>query len=428
MNFINGQTMKSIACGKIGKSILFNSNYWGAIGGDNEAPIFYENLFHKNPDITFYLLGISDYSRLDRREQDRINKHGNVIDVWKHFDDWRQNNQKVEDKYKRQKYLEEWAAHAPKIDVGLLFAGPTGTSNVAGKSRLMNDPDTLASPIEMLAKYSGPVIDYLNTHRDMPWVMVLNDPRFFPANMRDMFHRPKVVLSQFNEKIEHRTTKDYDDPKTDIVKVESEYKSVETIFLIGKERGKAIAETPSTLDSFFDDTPATEEGSKDIKFMIVCNEGRPSRYNDLKKYILDHVDDVDIYGKWSEEIVNNDSRFKGPKKFNDLQDMLPRVKYTFCIPIKKGWVTAKFWEMAHYGIIPFLHPTYDEQNNLKCPEFLRVKDSKDLFKKIEFLENNPEAYDTLRANIDGMIKDEYYDGSYMNNLVINTLKETLNEQ
>lgn len=419
--------MKSIACGKIGKSILFNPSQWGAIGGDNEAPIFYENLFHKNPDITFYLLGISDYSRLDRHMRDRINKYENVIDCWEGFSTWTKNKPDLEDKYRRQYYLEEWAKTAPKIDVGLLFAGPTGTSNVVGKSRLMNDPTSLASPIEMLAKYSGPVIDYLNTHRDMPWVMLLNDPRFFPANMRDMFHRPAVVLSQYSEKIEHRTTKDYADPTTDIVKVNSEYKAVETIFLIGKERGKAIVDTPATLSSFFDDAPVHEDGKKDIKFMIVCNEGRPSRYNDLKKYILDHVEDVDIYGKWSDEIVNNDKRFKGPKKFNDLQEMLPRVKYTFCIPIKKGWVTAKFWEMAHYGIIPFLHPTYDEQNNLKCPEFLRVTDSKDLYKKIEFLENNPEAYDTLCKNLDSMIKDSYYDGTYLNDLTIQTLKEISSE-
>ena len=211
------------------------------------------------------------------------------------------------------------------------------------------------------------------------------------------------------------------------VKIPAEYKAMETIFLVGKERGKAIVNTPASLDVFFSDETVTDSdpSEKSIKFMIVCNEGRPSRYPDLKKYILDNVQDVDIYGKWEEETIGADKRFKGPKKFNDLQEMLPRVKYTFCIPIKKGWVTAKFWEMAHYGIIPFLHPTYDEQNNLKCPEFLRVKDAKDLFKKIEFLENNPEAYDILRKNLDSMLKDEYYDGSYLNNLTMKTLREII---
>ena len=126
--------------------------------------------------------------------------------------------------------------------------------------------------------------------------------------------------------------------------------------------------------------------------LSLLNKFLKSRYKDLKRYILDHVEDVDIYGKWNENIISKDSRFKGPKKFNELQSMLPRVKYTFCIPIKKGWCTAKYWEMSHYGIIPFLHPTYDEQHNIKCPDFLRIKDSKDLFDKISYLENDDVAY------------------------------------
>ena len=122
-----------------------------------------------------------------------------------------------------------------------------------------------------------------------------------------------------------------------------------------------------------------------------------------------------------EDILNNDHRFKGPKKFNDLQSMLPNVKYTFCIPIKKGWCTAKFWEMAHYGIIPFLHPTYDEQDNLKCPEILRVKDSADLFQKIEYLESNEDAYNNLRNELDKLLKDEYYNGTFLNTRIMNEI-------
>jgi len=413
--------MKSIAVGKIGRSVLFDSDKWGAIGGDNEAPIFYENLFHKNPDVTFYLVGPSDYVRLDRSTRNRINKHGNVIDIWDNFNDWRK-TWSGDQRADRIEYMTHWIKTAPRIDAGLFFMGPTATSNVFGKARKVTDPDTLASPLMMQCKYAGPIIDYINVTQ-LPYAIIMNDPRFFPAQMRDLFHRPKVILSQYNETINHRSWKSYDDMELEHVKIQAEYKSMETIFLIGKERGKAIVETPSSLDGFFGSEEESPQGDKDIKFMIVCNEGRPSRYPDLKKYILDHVHDVDVYGKWEETTIGDDPRFKGPKKFNDLQKMLPRVKYTFCIPIKKGWVTAKFWEMAHYGIIPFLHPTYDEQNNLKCPEFLRVNDSRDLFKKIEFLESNPEAYNVLRKNLDGMIKEEYYNGSYLNDITIKTLKE-----
>lgn len=418
--------MKSVAVGKVGRSVLFNSNNWGAIGGDNEAPIFYENLFHANPDVTFYLVGVSDYSRLDHKARERINKHKNVVDAWEGFNEWRK-TWEGDDRAERIDYMTHWMKTAPKIDAGLFFMGPTATTNVYGKSHKVTDPDSLANPLIMQAKYAGPVIDFLNEAK-LPYAIILNDPRFFPASMRDLFHRPKVILSQYNETIKHKSWRSYADMTWDILDIPSRYKAVETIFLIGKERGKAIVETASSLDSFFGEQLGEEPtGEKDVKFMIVCNEGRPSRYPDLKKYILDNIQDIEIYGKWDERTIGDDPRFKGAKKFNDLQKMLPRVKYTFCIPIKKGWVTAKFWEMAHYGIIPFLHPTYDEQNNLKCPEILRVKDSKDLFKKIEFLEKNPEAYAILRKNIEKMLKDEYYDGSYLNNLTMSTLREIADE-
>jgi hypothetical protein len=417
--------MTNCAVGKVGKSILFDSKRWGATGGDNEAPIFYENLFHRNPDVNFYILGGSDFSRLDPKVRARINRHGNVYDAWDGITEFKNYFKQLDDVDQESiniKYLEHWRKNVdPGMDCGFFFMGPTATSNVRGKMYKMTDPTTLASPLFMQAKYAGPLIDYLNETR-IPYGIIVNDPRYWPAQMRDLMHRPVKVLSQYDEVVNHRSIREYGSAEIEHVKVPCEYSRVETIFLIGKTRGEQIVETPSTLDAFFgEDTESTHE--KNIDFMVVCNEGLPSRYPQLKKYILDHVENVEIYGKWDERTIGDDPRFKGPKKFNDLQEMLPRVKYTFCIPIKKGWVTAKFWEMAHYGIIPFLHPDYDEQNHLKCPEFLRVTDSKDLFDKIEFLENNPDAYSELRRNIDGMLKDEYYDGSYLNELAMKTIKE-----
>lgn len=420
--------MINCAVGKVGKSILFDSSRWGATGGDNEAPIFYENLFHRNPNINFYLLGQSDFSRLHRKDRDRINRHSNVFNPWEGLAEFKARYKKrhdVDQEAASIKYLEYWRKNVdPGMDCGLIFMGPTATSNVRGKMHLMQEPSKLASPLIMQANYAGPVIDYLN-ETEIPYGIIVNDPRYWPAQMRDLMHRPAKVLSQYDEVVNHQSIREYGSAEIEHIKVPCEYSRVETIFLIGKTRGEQIVLTSPTLDSFFEETDERPDGEKNINFMVVCNEGKPSRYPQLKKYILDNVDNVEIYGKWDERTIGNDPRFKGPKKFNELQEILPQVKYTFCIPIKKGWVTAKFWEMAHYGIIPFLHPEYDGQNHLKCPEFLRVTDSKDLFDKIEFLENNPDAYSELRKNIDGILKDEYYDGSYLNELATNTIKELI---
>lgn len=417
----------NIVVGKIGKSVLFNPKSWGSIGGDNEAPKYYENLFHRNPEHTFYIYGGNDFSRLSLAERKRINKHGNVIDIWGGFADWRKaNKSRVTEREANIVYLSEWhKENSVKMNCAVIFAGPAGTANVEGKTTTMKQPDVIANPIEMLCKYSGPLISFLND-TETPYALIVNDPRYFPSNARDLFHRPSVVLSQYEEVAKTVTKTSYRSSDTKTVQVKTAYSQMETIFLIGLTRGGTASaiEPVNTLDAFFNDSPPQPvEGEKDINFMIVLNEGRPSRYKPLKEAILNDVQDVDIYGKWDPEVIGDDKRFKGSISFHDLQNMLPRVKYTFCIPIKKGWVTSKFWEMAHYGIIPFLHQTYDEQDHLKAPAFLKVKNSKDLFNKIKFLEENPQAYETLRASIDDMLKDGYYNGEILNDLTMKHLKE-----
>ena len=47
-----------------------------------------------------------------------------------------------------------------------------------------------------------------------------------------------------------------------------------------------------------------------------------------------------------------------------------------------------------------------------------MKDSKDLFDKIKFLEEKPKAYKELRDLLDNMLKDEYYNGSYLNDKIM----------
>lgn len=416
-----------IFVGKIGKSILFNPNSWGSTGGDNEAPKYYENLFHRNPNDTFYLIGATDFGRLPLNDRLRINKHNNVVNAWDGFKTWKLQNPDVIDEETNRIYLKEWYdALGVTFDTGVLFAGPTGTSNVCGKTTLMKSPDVIAKPLEMLARYSGPIISFLNDTK-IPYALIVNDPRYFPSNSKDWFHRPSIVLSQYEEVAITKSKLDYRSGETYEVPIKTQYAAMETIFLIGLERGGSAAnkEPVNTLDAFFDDAKEIEEDVKDVKdvnFLVVLNEGRPSRYKSLKESILDHIDDVDIYGKWDPDTIKDDKRFKGSVGFHDLQRMLPRVKYTYCIPIKKGWVTSKFWEMAHYGIIPFMHPTYDEQNHLGAPSILKAN-SKELFEAINVFNNSEKAYNAMRDILDKMLKDEFYSGKYLSDLTMKALKE-----
>ena len=171
---------------------------------------------------------------------------------------------------------------------------------------------------------------------------------------------------------------------------------------------------------------------KTIKFNIVLNQGGNrglDRYKDIKKYIIDnenYFDDINIYGKWNDDILKAYKQFKGPTHIKNIENVLSNTKYTFIIPIKKGWVTAKFWEMIYYNIIPFFHPYYDDMNLLDVPDILRIKSPKDLINKIELFENNDKLYnDTLKLLQDKLTPD-LYDGSFLNDLIYNTMYDHLN--
>ena len=82
-------------------------------------------------------------------------------------------------------------------------------------------------------------------------------------------------------------------------------------------------------------------------------------------------------------------------------------------------VTSKYAEMLHYGIIPFLHPSYDTQYYV-FPEnhFIRCSSPAELQKKIKFLEDNPDIYKKLFYSLqEKYIKDSYYTGEFINNKI-----------
>jgi hypothetical protein len=167
--------------------------------------------------------------------------------------------------------------------------------------------------------------------------------------------------------------------------------------------------------------PEVGAAQRDTQFMVVLNEGTPSRYKLLKEWVLDEVEDCEIYGKWEHEDTEKDPRFKGSMPLEDLQEKLKGVRSTFIIPIKKGWVTSKYIEMIHAGVIPFFHPTYDEQDNLGVPKWLRPKNAAELKAAVAALENDKIYITAITELQDLFCRKEYYDGSKLNANVMEQL-------
>lgn len=398
--------MKNIAFAKIGKSIKLASKSLSPIGGDSEAPAVLRALANNNPDKTFYIVGRSDFKRLTERERLDLFKYDNVVDVWEKA------NYKLspEDVYDAPFYqhITNWlSSNNVKIDLGVMMVGQIGTVTVPGRIEQVKNRDLKASVIDMTKHYTSPLSVWLNDSK-VPYIEVVNDPRYVMNQARDMFHMPAVSLGQYDYVYDHDPIKSYEDQDRHRVYVNSKYAGMETAFCYGRS-------IPSLCE-------------KKTDMLIVLNEGNPSRYNFLKEWILDHNSEVEVYGKWDDERTVTDTRFKGSEDIEVLQKKLRTAKYTFIIPIRKGWVTSKYIEMIHAGVIPFFHPTYDEQLHINVPKILRPSNPKELAESINHLQSNDNYRKALIEQLQReILKPEYYNGSFLSNTILSSGSEILGE-
>lgn len=391
--------MKNIGFAKIGKSVKFKTNKYSPIGGDNEASCTLRAVANNNPDKTFYIVGRSDFGTLTEAERLDLFPYDNVIDVWEGV------GLDMTEKYYNHiiTYFDEKGF---ELDFTIMMIGQM--SNVTIPDRIQkvregNDGKPAAT-LDMTKWYTTPITMWMNEKKP-PYIEIVNDPRYTVKQARDVFHMPMRSLGQYDYDYETFSITDYDNQERITRVVHSEYAGMET--------------------AFCGDYEYTEEVNTDRKtdFMVVLNEGKPSRYNLLKEWVLDEFADVDVYGKWS-DVVGDDTRFKGSLHINEIQDKLQDVKFTFIIPIKEGWTTSKYIEMIHAGVIPFLHPTYDEQKHLPIPDILRPKTPKDFYETMQDLLNNEMKYKTLLSSLrNAVLKPEYYDGTFINDKIMKVVDQ-----
>jgi len=417
-----GSDKVKIAIGKIGKSIFFGKDSSIKIGkkamtaGSIDAKVIFETLIKYNPQHQFYIVGRSNYSRLSDIEQAQINMHGNVVDLWKESKEWlKDDDDELTESYR---YIDYILSKNRDFDCGIFIAGGVLEYAVQGKTL-----DKDGNPIKTLMaanKYAGPIHHFINETK-LKYLMLVTDPRCYPKPTKDLMVVPKRILSQYNEivEVEHRIS--YESPELVIEKVPAVYSGIESLYLVEEE------EKPKKFSLMGKPKTNNENITRDINMVLFLNEGNPSRYKDVMDYVLSDIKDAVIYGSWSDSILKKHPQFQNIP-MAELSHLFSRIKYTFCIPIKPGWATGKFWDMIRLGIVPFVHPTYDEQRNIGFPEFLRVYSSKELVQKIEFLNSHPEEYDKLVKELNAMITPDKKNGSYLNSVIMKHLNEIMEEK
>tara|TARA_R100000805_G_C3607971_1_gene108442 strand:+ start:103 stop:1398 length:1296 start_codon:yes stop_codon:yes gene_type:complete len=387
-----------IGIGKMGKSMLFSQSKWGLIGGDAAPSILYTSLASINPNITFYIVGRSDFSKLTNEEKSRLFPNNNVIDCWSEAD-----MKNAHSKFHAP--LEYVNKHNIKLDAFVMMSGMCSSVNMNDMIWSVKNPGKYSKTLYQFHHYAGPIIHFLNMTQ-VPMFTISEDPRHIRLNAKDLFNREKFCLSQENsvQKVKHIVN--YDDQSTVEYDIPVKYGQTEKIFLIGETKRNTL------------------ELKKDIPITMFMNshtmKSKETRKPFIDEYIHSNFPDSKVYGKWPKELLESDNRYEAIR-MGDIMDEVLRTKYTLVVSIKPGFVTCKPWEMINFGIIPFLHPTYDTNNLLGFPEWLHVKDANDFKNKVEFLENNPDKYMKLRELLQDMLEPEFYDGTYMNNLIMSNV-------
>lgn len=393
--------MKNFAFAKIGKSIKFSTTSFSPIGGDNEPGLILQALANSNPDKTFYLVGRSDFSRLSPNDRTVLFPYDNVVDCFENAKAIANN----------PNYLIDWFKNNNvSIDFAFMMMGQIGTVCIPNRVRQIKNPELIASVIVMAKNYATPTINWLNENPNLKWIEIINDPRYTKAQTRDFISEPVKSLSQYDYTYVHKRINSFEDQSIIEVGHEVKYAGMETGFCINRNY------------------PDISKIKKTNKFIIILNEGKPSRYNTLNEWVLSKFNDVEVYGKWEHKSAITDSRFRGSVHIEEVQRKVTATKYTFIIPIDKGWVTSKYIEMIHAGCIPFFHPSYDEQNHLNVPDIIRVKTPQQLLDTIELMENDEDLrISTLKELQKNILKEEYYTGEFINNMLMNSSYNSIGE-
>ena len=395
---------------KLGKAIKFNENSWSAIGGDCEPKQLICSIAKRNPNKEYWLLSPNDLGKFRAKQKPKVQSlFGPPVEAENEVPD---NIKEFHSTMKERKSADETIEIIKGLDLDFIFfyTGPTSTVNIENYINKKDGTGRVKS-LDFFKYYAAPIIRAMNEIEEkIPIVGLLVDNRYV-LSCKDWndHNRPTYYLAQNNFELDQEFF--CNPPTREVSTISSvyEYSGIETVFLLDKKR--------YDVDELFN-------MKKDNSFMMLQNQGKGSggmdRWDPVRDYIVENDIKTDIYGKWNDELKEKyPDWFKGETRIETMTDELLKTKYTFCVPIKEGMVTSKYAEMLHYGIIPFLHPSYDTEFNV-FPDghFIRCKSPEDLKKKVEFLNANPDHFKKLFYSLqEKYLKDSYYTGEHVDNKI-----------
>lgn len=419
----------TVAFFAVGSAIKFTKKKLLRSDGSSE---YYSliRLMLKNPSIKrILLLSKSDWNRLSVTEKRKFDPEGKIYDPFTNCPELgkRKKPDTIDD---RREYYQEFYRVMEKYEltadfgVGFISQG-WGTNALPGfLNQLKPNAEGVYEKVkclDMTLFYASEIIWYLNKTM-MPWWLLATDPRYVKPSMRrrDLINLPRKVLGQQDFDIEWFSLKELNpDASVEnddyaIRNIVSRYSGIEKMNLI-------------------DGGVLEPDVDKPYKFTIVSMQLSPNsakedlRFDILKEYVLDRDPEqkARIFGKWSDYFKEGNPQFKGYIATEDLDKTFAETRYTLVLPTADGWVTSKYAEMLQLGVLPFLHPGYDNQYHIVPEDHpMRVKDADDFYRKMEYFDKYPEKRIKMVKYLQELLISDAYTGKFM----IDILNKSLNEE
>jgi len=401
----------NIAIGKSGRSCFFNEKHWDMSAGDDSPKILYYYLANKYPQHKFYLIGASDYQDCKKRG---IDIPENIIDV---FGMARKDVKANPNKYPEvwQYQIEQLNNMGVKFDLGIIMQGPDMSCSIKGVGvKNLRDNTQDIKPLCMATNYVAPLQAVINEQK-FPWVNINEDARYIPWVNRDIIegHDELLTFSQINcAKTVKRIKGYYDQAIIYREHIEKfKYSGIEHLFLVNE---KKIDFTDP------DNIVVGDNVYKKTNKFIMAQSGGGDRLEMIEKWVLNDNPSQIIYGKWDEEAQAKHPGVFVNKMMKDMDGDFWSSMFTYVPAFNKrfpNFVTKKPWTLLHHGIIPFFDKNgYDVDKLLPFPELCRVETPQQMWERIDYLYNNRDEYKKVLKVMYSYLKDEYFNGSYIDNL------------
>ena len=374
--------MTNFVVGKIGLPIRFDwINYKSKFFSPaDDISRLIVNLSFNNPSDNFYIIGKNNFNDLNISYRLKLFPHNNVFNTI--IKDWKSP-------------LDYLNSNSIIIDYGVICLGPVLSFNIPNKSYTKSGD--IARPLDSAVKYAASYIHTLN-EINVKWVSIVDDPRHLNHTAKDLENKPVLNLSQVKKEnvkyccVEMMSTLD---EKINLVKDDWKNRR-DKISIVLNQAG-----TDETLNNT----------SK-------LGNGHRPRYPILKEWILDNYN-ANVYGKWSNEIVKSNKSFRGTINREKLYPEMTNWKHSLCVPIDKGWATAKYLEYLKCGVSPFMHPEYDDQKNTNVQDFYRVQSVEEMKDKIATSDDT--HIKEINKAINNCLSDEYVSGQKINDEIYSAL-------